>query len=65
MSVDKLRINHYMIKSEEEALDAMKHHNHNSRVSLVDRMRYYDRNDEKDDILLKFVPELRKRLSVV
>jgi len=65
VSVNKLRINHYLVKSEEEALDDLRRHNHNRKVSLIDKMKYYDRNDEKDDILLRCVPELKKRLSAV
>lgn len=63
VSVNKLRINHYVVKSEEEALEFLKHHSHDKNLNRVDRFRYHDRNDVRDDILHAYVPELKKRLS--
>lgn len=62
VSVNKLRINHYIVKSREEALAAMQYHNQHKYLNQMDWLRYHDRNDERDDILLKFVPEIKRRL---
>ncbi len=63
VSVNKLRINHYIVKSEEEALAAMEYHSQHKYLNQMTWLRYHDRNDEKDDILLRYVPKLKRRLS--
>lgn len=64
VSVNKLRINHYIVKSEEEALAAMKHHIQHKHVNEMNWLRYHDRNDERDAILCGYVPALKKRLLI-
>jgi len=64
VSVNKLRINHYIVKSEEEALTAMKHHIQHKHVNEMNWLRYHDRNDERDAILCGYVPALKKRLLI-
>lgn len=64
VSVNKLRINHYIVKSEEEALEAMKYHIQHRYLNQMHWLRYHDRNDERDTILCGYVPALKKRLLV-
>lgn len=63
ISVNKLRINHYIVKSLEEAMAAMEYHNQHKYLNQMNWLRYHERNDEKDDIMLRYVPELKRRLS--
>jgi Glycosyltransferase family 92 len=64
VSVNKLRVNHYIVKSEEEALGAMKYHIQHRHFNQMHWLRYHDRNDESDTILCGYVPALKKRLSI-
>lgn len=63
VSVNKLRINHYIVKSEEEAMAAMQYHSQHKYLNQLSWLRYHDRNDVRDEILLNFVPEMKRRLS--
>jgi hypothetical protein len=63
ISVNKLRINHYIVKSTEEALAAMQYHSQHKYLNQMNWLRYHDRNDERDGILQSYVPELKRRLS--
>lgn len=64
VSVNRLRINHYIIKSEEEAMEKIKRHNREERIYRTNWIKYHDRNDERDTILCGYVPALKKRLLV-
>jgi hypothetical protein len=69
VSVSRLRINHYAIKSAEEFGQKARRRRvpeepwSGLRVHDDLRFRYHDRNEIRDDILLKFVPALRQLLS--
>ena len=64
ISVNALRINHYIVKSEEEALAAMEYHSQHKYLNQMNWLRYHDRNEVKDDILHVYIPALKKRLPV-
>ena len=56
--VDKIRINHYPIKSYEEYLKKTVHKKEKRRYEDIDYFAYHDRNEVVDDILHRYLPEL-------
>jgi hypothetical protein len=62
VSVERLRINHYVVKSREEFASKFK----DRRLTAAEKRRYFvyhDRNEVADPILLARVPDLREWLS--
>lgn len=64
VSVNKLRINHYVVKSEEEAMEEIKCHSSLKHIHQMNWLKYHDRNDESDTILYGHVPALKERLLI-
>ena len=62
VSVNRLRINHYIVKSEEEVREKIKRHSYEEHTYRMNWVKYHDRNDVRDDILCGYVPALKKRL---
>lgn len=60
VSVNKLRINHYIVKSEEEAIEEIKSHGNLKHTHQMNWFKYHDRNDERDNVLHRYVPALKK-----
>jgi glycosyl transferase family 92 len=67
VSVTRLRINHYAVKSYEEFTEKMQRHrqpgDHASSRIGADYFTYHDRNEVHDPILLGYVPRLRAKLT--
>ena len=60
--VERLRINHYPVKSYEEFLKKSRLKKEKRRYQDLDYFAYHDRNEVFDDILLRFVPALEAEL---
>ena len=63
ISVERLRINHYPIKSHEEFLKKTAHKKEKRRYEDVDYFSYHDRNDVLDITLHKYLPDLYRLLD--
>ena len=69
VSVSRLRINHYVIKSVEQYVTKKRRHRipdeewTGLRVQNDVRFRYHDRNDVYDGILLQYLPDLRRAIE--
>jgi hypothetical protein len=63
--VDRLRINHYPVKSYEEYLKKSAHKKEKRRYEDVDYFSYHDRNEVRDTVIHKYLPELKKRLTSI
>jgi hypothetical protein len=61
VSVDRLRINHYPIKSREEFLRKARFKREKRRYDAIDYFAYHDRNEVFDPILQRYLPALRER----
>lgn len=68
VSVKRLRINHYAVKSYEEFTEKTQRHrrsgHHASPRIGADYFDYHDRNEVHDPILLSYVPRLRPKLAL-
>jgi len=62
VSVERLRINHYPVKSYQEFLDKSVHKRGKRRYEDIDYFAYHDRNEVHDPVLYKFLPALRQVL---
>ena len=58
--MNQLRINHYIVKSEEEAIEEFEGHSNNKHTYQMHWFKYHDRNDERDEILYRYVPTLKR-----
>jgi len=63
ISVEKLRINHYPVKSYEEFLKKTVHKQKKRRYEDIDYFAYHDRNEVHDPLLHKYLPALYRRLG--
>jgi hypothetical protein len=63
VSVEKLRINHYPIKSREEFERKARFKQEKKRYEGVDYFAYHDRNEVFDPILARYLPELAQALA--
>jgi glycosyltransferase involved in cell wall biosynthesis len=64
-SNSKIRVNHYAIKSYEEFLiKKYKGDVLDDKIKTKDEeyFKNYDRNDVKDDVMMKYIPDLKKRI---
>jgi len=61
ISIERLRINHYPIKSREEFAHKARYKKEKKRYEGVDYFAYHDRNDVEDAILARYLPELAER----
>jgi hypothetical protein len=62
ISVEKLRINHYPVKSYQEYLNKSVHKKGKRRYEDIDYFAYHDRNEVYDPSLQKFLPALLQSL---
>lgn len=60
--VNKLRINHYPVKSYEEFLRKTNYKKEKRRYDDIDYFAYHDRNEVYDNSLHKYLPALREQL---
>lgn len=63
ISVNKLRINHYVVKSREEAMREIENHGNLKSKYRLSWLEYHDRNEECDAILQKYAPFLKAAFS--
>ncbi len=63
VSVERLRINHYPIKSREEFERKARFKREKKRYQGVDYFAYHDRNEVHDPILFRYLPELEQALA--
>jgi hypothetical protein len=63
ISVEKLRINHYPVKSREEFTRKARLKQEKKRYAGVDYFAYHDRNEISDPILCRYLPQLQFALS--
>ncbi len=63
ISADRLRINHYPVRSREEFLMKTVHKKGKRRYEDIDYFAYHDRNDVHDLILNRYLPELYRCLE--
>jgi hypothetical protein len=70
VSVRRLRINHYAVKSRQELLEKVARHApsvsdaDNSRTRVAPRyFGYHDRNEVRDAVLARYAPQVRSRLT--
>ncbi len=63
VSVEKLRINHYPIKSREEFERKARFKREKKRYVGVDYFAYHDRNEVFDPILARYLPELAQAMA--
>ena len=63
ISVERLRINHYPVKSHEEFLKKSVHKKEKRRYENVDYFAYHDRNEILDPVLHKYLPDLYSLLN--
>ena len=63
VSVEKLRINHYPIKSREEFERKARFKREKKRYVGVDYFAYHDRNEVFDPILARYLPELAQAMD--
>lgn len=63
--VERLRINHYPVKSYEEFLKKARLKKEKRRYEDLDYFAYHDRNEILDTVLLRFVPALETELKVI
>jgi hypothetical protein len=63
ISVERLRINHYPIKSYEEFLKKTAHKKEKRRYEDVDYFTYHDRNEITDTVLHKYLPGLYRLMD--
>jgi hypothetical protein len=63
ISVDRLRINHYPVKSYEEYLKKTAFKKEKRRYEDIDYFGYHDRNEVFDNILHRYLPELLESLT--
>jgi len=63
ISVQKLRINHYPVKSYEEFLRKTAHKKKKRRYEDVDYFAYHDRNEVHDPLLHRYLPALYRNLG--
>jgi hypothetical protein len=63
VSVDRLRINHYPIKSREEFDRKARMKEGKGRYDSVDYFAYHDRNDVFDPILTRYLPQMESASS--
>lgn len=61
--VERLRINHYPIKSHEEFLRKARHKKEKRRYEDVDYFTYHDRNEVLDPVLQRYLPALKRDLA--
>jgi hypothetical protein len=64
ISVDRLRINHYPIKSREEFERKARLKEGKGRYDSIDYFAYHDRNDVLDPILSRYLPALGRGASL-
>jgi hypothetical protein len=65
VSVGRLRINHYPVKSREEFRQKARLKREKRRYAGLDYFAYHDRNDVHDPILLRYLPELQARCATL
>jgi hypothetical protein len=63
VSVEKLRINHYPVKSREEFERKARFKREKKRYDSIDYFAYHDRNDVLDPILSRYLPALEAVLD--
>jgi len=63
VSVERLRINHYPIKSREEFERKARFKREKKRYAGVDYFAYHDRNEVFDPILARYLPELAQAMT--
>jgi len=63
ISVERLRINHYPVKSYQEYLSKTAHKKKKRRYEDIDYFAYHDRNEVFDPVLYKYLPALHQRLQ--
>jgi hypothetical protein len=63
VSVERLRINHYPIKSREEFERKARFKREKKRYAGVDYFAYHDRNEVFDPILSRYLPDLEQALE--
>jgi hypothetical protein len=61
VSVQRIRINHYPVKSREEFRRKARFKREKKRYDSIDYFAYHDRNDVYDPILQRYLPALRDR----
>ena len=65
VSVDRLRINHYPVKSRQEFEHKARFKREKKRYQGVDYFAYHDRNEVHDPILVDVLPALEKELAAL
>jgi hypothetical protein len=65
VSVAKLRINHYPVKSREEFERKARFKREKRRYQDVDYFAYHDRNEIEDPILARYLPALERELAAL
>lgn len=63
VSVERLRINHYPVRSREEFLRKARLKKAKARYRGIDYFRYHDRNEVFDPVLWRYLPELEASLG--
>jgi hypothetical protein len=64
VSVKKLRINHYPVKSYEEFCRKSTLKKEKRRYEYIDYFAYHDRNEIHDPVMQRFLPALNKKLKM-
>ncbi|RLA57881.1 MAG: hypothetical protein DRR04_12105 [Gammaproteobacteria bacterium] len=63
ISVERLRINHYPVKSHQEFLGKTAYKKEKRRYEDVDYFAYHDRNEIYDPVIHRYLPALHQRLQ--
>jgi Glycosyltransferase family 92 len=61
--VERLRINHYPVKSYQECHNKMTLKQEKGRYTDIDYFAYHDRNEVYDTVIQRYLPALRQRLQ--